>query len=132
MKLKLYSISAMMFACLFMAKDANAQWTRNAATQQTYLTNTGDNVGIGTTNPLFKLDIQSAGSASMSFKSTGGNSNIIIDRANSAATSGVNYRTAGVPTWQTGTIQTDNFAIRNIGLEFNPKTVSAPEPPKQV
>ena len=116
MKLKLYSISAMMFACLFMAKDANAQWTRNAATQQTYLTNTGDNVGIGTTNPLFKLDIQSAGSASMSFKSTGGNSNIIIDRANSAATSGVNYRTAGVPTWQTGTIQTDNFAIRNIGL----------------
>ncbi len=95
---------------------SNAQWTRNAATQQTYLTNTGDNVGIGTTNPQFKLDIQSNSAASMSFKSTTGNSNIIIDRANSASTSGVNYRTNGVPFWQTGTIGTDNYVIRNVSL----------------
>ena len=99
-----------------MTATVNAQWTRNAVTQQTYLTNTGDNVGIGTTNPLFKLDIQNAAAASMSFKSTTSNANIIIDRANSASTSGVNYRTAGVPYWQTGTIGTDNYVIRNINL----------------
>ena len=95
---------------------ANAQWNRNAVNQATYLSNTGDNVGIGTTNPQFKLDIQSTSAASMSFKSTTSNSNIIIDRANSASTSGVNYRTNGVPFWQTGTIGTDNYVIRNVTL----------------
>ncbi len=116
MKQKLYSLTMIAIAGLFMATSSNAQWTRNAATSSTFLTNANDNVGIGTNTPAFKLDVQSVGSASLNFKSSGGNSNIIIDRANSAATSGVNYRTAGVPTWQTGTIATDNFAIRNIAL----------------
>lgn len=111
--LKLIAMSGMLVT---MTATVNAQWTRNAVTQQTYLTNTGDNVGIGTTNPQFKLDIQNAAAASMSFKSTTSNANIIIDRANSASTSGVNYRTAGVPYWQTGTIGTDNYVIRNINL----------------
>ncbi len=111
--LKLIALSGMLFA---ISTTTNAQWTRNAATQQTYLTNTGDNVGIGTTNPQFKLDIQSAGAASMSFKSSANNANVIIDRGGAANTAGVNYRTAGTPYWQTGMLGTDNFAIRNIAL----------------
>lgn len=123
MKLKLYSISAMLVAGLFMANTVNAQWSRNAATNSTFLTNPGDNVGIGTAAPAFKLDIQSAAAASMSFKSTGGNSNIIIDRANSASTAGVNYRTNGVPFWQSGTVGTDNYSIRNINLASTAMTI---------
>ncbi len=123
MKLKLYLTTAALGAGLLMTNSANAQWTRNAATQQTYLTNTGDNVGIGTTNPQFKLDIQNTGNASMSFKSATGNSNIIIDRANSSSTSGVNYRTNGVPFWQTGTVGTDNFVIRNLNLSSAALTI---------
>ncbi|HQU99903.1 MAG TPA: hypothetical protein PLO59_02030, partial [Bacteroidia bacterium] len=79
------------------------------------LTN-GGLLGIGTTAPTFLLDVQSAGNASASFKSTGGTANLIIDRGNAAATSSVSYRTGGSPTWQTGTLGTNNFAIRNIAL----------------
>ncbi len=109
-------ISVLGIAMLVLTAGSQAQWTRNAATLQTYLTNTGDNVGIGTTNPQFKLDIQNNGPASMSFKSSNDNSNLIIDRGNSSSTAGVNYRTAGTPYWQTGNIGTDNFAIRNVSL----------------
>ena len=38
---------------LLIANSASAQWTRNGVTGQTYLTNSGDSVGIGTSNPLF-------------------------------------------------------------------------------
>ena len=116
MKLKNYLFTASLLAGLFLSNRADAQWTRNAATLQTYVTNTSDNVGIGTTNPLFKLDIQSSGNASMSFKSTTGNANVILDRFASNTTAGVNYRTNGTPTWQTGMINNDNFVIRNVNL----------------
>lgn len=73
-------------------------------------------VGIGTTAPAFALDVQSTGSANLNFKSTTGTANLLLDRANSAATSSVSYRTNGVGTWQTGTVGSDNFAIRNLSL----------------
>jgi hypothetical protein len=78
--------------------------------------NKNGNVGIGTTNPLFLFDVQGPGNASMSFKSTTGTANVILDRFNSGSTAGVNYRTNGVPYWQTGTINNDNFVIRNLNL----------------
>jgi hypothetical protein len=62
--------------------------------------NKNGNVGIGTTNPLFLFDVQGPGNASMSFKSTTGTANVILDRFNSGSTAGVNYRTNGVPYWQ--------------------------------
>jgi len=74
------------------------------------------NVGIGTTAPAFLFDVQGPGNASMSFKSTTGTANVILDRFNSTSTAGVNYRTNGVPYWQTGTINNDNFVIRNLNL----------------
>ncbi|HQV00065.1 MAG TPA: hypothetical protein PLO59_02840, partial [Bacteroidia bacterium] len=73
-------------------------------------------LGIGTTAPGFLLDVQTPGNASANFKSGTGTANLIIDRGNSTATSSVSYRTAGTPTWQTGTLGTDNFSIRNIAL----------------
>jgi len=116
MKKNFTKIALLSLVTLSVTITANAQWNRNIATGQTYLLNTGDKVGIGTTNPAFKIDVQATGSASANFKSTTGNSNLIIDRGNSSATSSVSYRTAGSPTWQTGTMGTDNFAIRNIAL----------------
>lgn len=99
---------------LFAVTAAKAQWTENASS--VFLTNGTKNVGIGTVAPAFVLDVQRAGNASASFKSSTGTANLIIDRGSSAATSSVSYRTAGSPTWQTGTIGTNNFAIRNIAL----------------
>ena len=87
--------------------------TNNAS--RMYITKLG-NVGIGTNAPAFLLDVFSAGNASANFKSSTGTANLIIDRGNSAATSSVSYRTAGVPTWQTGTLSTNNFVIRNVAL----------------
>lgn len=101
---------------LLLSSSTQAQWTRNAGTQQTYLTFPADKVGIGTNNPAFKLDIQDAGNATMSFKSTGNNASMIIDRGSSSFTCGVNYRTAGSPNWQTGLLSNDNYTIRNINL----------------
>jgi hypothetical protein len=93
-------------------------------TSRMYITKTG-NVGIGTNAPAFLLDVFSAGNASANFKSSTGTANLIIDRGNNTATSSVSYRTAGVPTWQTGTVGTDNFAIRNIALGSPSLTVLA-------
>jgi hypothetical protein len=105
---------AMLSALMFSATFVNAQWTENATS--VYLTNGTKNVGIGTTTPGFVLDIQRAGNASMSFKSTTGTANMILDRANNTATASVSYRTNGAPTFQTGTVGTDNFVIRNVFL----------------
>ena len=114
MKLKIHSITGLLVAGLLVANSANAQWTRVGT--NTYLTNTGDNVGIGTTTPAFKLDVVGTGNASMSFKSSTGNANVILDRFNTSSTAGVNYRTNGTPYWQTGMINTNNYVIRNQAL----------------
>lgn len=87
--------------------------TNNAS--RMFISKTGQ-VGIGTTTPAFLFDVQGPGNASMSFKSTTGTANVILDRFNSGSTAGVNYRTNGVPYWQTGTINNDNFVIRNLNL----------------
>ena len=105
---------ALLSALALNATIANAQWTEDASS--VYLTNGTKNVGIGTVAPAFVLDIQRAGNASMSFKSTTGTANMILDRANNTATASVSYRTNGAPTFQTGTVGTDNFVIRNIFL----------------
>ncbi|MBL7926623.1 MAG: tail fiber domain-containing protein [Bacteroidia bacterium] len=101
-------------AIILIATNAQAQWTENASS--VYLTSGTKNVGIGTFAPAFALDVQSSGNASAHFKSATGTANLIIDRGNASATSSVSYRTAGNPTWQTGTVGTNNFSIRNIAL----------------
>jgi hypothetical protein len=118
--LKLSLIGGMLLA---MSASVNAQWTENATA--VYLNSTTKNVGIGTTTPAFALDLIRSGSANLSLKSTTGTSNLLLDRANSTATSSVSYRTNGVGTWQTGTVGTDNFAIRNISSGNTAFTVLA-------
>lgn len=93
-------------------------------TGRLYLTKNG-NFGIGTNTPTFLLDVYASGSASANFKSSSGNANLIIDRGSTSNTSSVSYRTGGVPTWQTGTVQTDNFSIRNIALTSTALTILA-------
>lgn len=97
-----------------LSTTAMAQWTETGTS--IYTTTGTKNVGIGTNTPAFALDVYKAGSASANFKSQTGNSNLIIDRGTSSSTSSVSYRTAGTPTWQTGTVGNDNFNIRNIAL----------------
>lgn len=110
--IKLFAVSGMLVA---MCTQVNAQiWSRNSGAQKTYLTNINDKVGIGTTNPSFTIDVQTAtGNAALNMKSLNGTANVIIDRANSTLTAGVMYRTNGSPLWQTGTIGTNEFLIRN-------------------
>jgi hypothetical protein len=64
---------------------------------------------LALTNPAFAIDVQRSGNASANFKSSTGTANLIIDRGNNTATSSVSYRTAGTPTWQTGTIRHQQF-----------------------
>ena len=146
MKKTIKRITALGIAVIALSNQSNAQWltTGNALgatgflgstsnqdvafitnnTSRMYLTKTG-NVGIGTNTPAFLLDVFSTGNASANFKSSTGTANLIIDRGNSAATSSVSYRTAGVPTWQTGTVGNDNFNIRNIALGTPALTILA-------
>lgn len=141
--LKVAAISGML---VMLNNQTNAQWltTGNATaatgflgsttnfdlslitnnTSRMYITKTG-NIGIGTNTPAFLLDVFSAGNASANFKSSTGTANLIIDRGSNTATSSVSYRTAGTPTWQTGTIGGDNFTIRNIALGNASLTVQA-------
>ena len=116
MKKKNFTAPAMLLVLLLTANSAIAQWTRNAPTSQTYLTNTGDNVGIGTTTPAFKLDIQGSGITTMSFKSTTDNASILLDKGATTKTASLTYRTAGVNNWQTGCVSNINYTIRNNGL----------------
>lgn len=146
MKKTLLNFAAIGGMLVLLNSETNAQWltTGNATaatgflgsttnfdlslitnnTSRMYITKTG-NIGIGTNTPAFLLDVFSTGNASANFKSSTGTANLIIDRGNNTATSSVSYRTAGVPTWQTGTVGTDNFAIRNIALGSPSLTVLA-------
>ena len=42
---------------LYIGNEDNNLWKRDAANSYTYLTNTSDSVGIGTTSPKYKLDV---------------------------------------------------------------------------
>ena len=78
-----------------------------------YLANTGDFVGIGTSNPAFNLDIVGSGPAIQVKDNGAGLALAILDKS---SFSGNNYyvlRTAGLDTWTIGTIANDNFCIRN-------------------
>jgi hypothetical protein len=119
-----YKLLITAFAAFICNLGTQAQFI-SGGTGKTVLQNINDNVGIGTTNPAFAIDVQRSGNASANFKSSTGTANLIIDRGNNTATSSVSYRTAGSPTWQTGTLGTDNFAIRNIALGNSALSITA-------
>jgi hypothetical protein len=123
MKKTIKKIGVISTSLLAFTISAHAQWTETGSA--VYLNSTTKNVGIGTTTPAFALDLIRSGNANLSLKSTTGTSNLLLDRANTNATSSVSYRTNGVGTWQTGTIGTNNFAIRNLGLGSPAFTVDA-------
>src|SRR6188508_1458314 len=116
MKKVITKISILGMGIFGLTINANAQWTRNAGTHSTFLTNKGDSVGIGTSAPAFKLDIQSVTNATMSLKSTTGNGSIQLDKGNVSSNASVTYRTAGSMKWQTGCVSNNNYTIRNNSL----------------
>ncbi|MEP7169401.1 MAG: tail fiber domain-containing protein [Bacteroidota bacterium] len=136
---KKIAIAAMIIALAGVTGKTNAQWTlsgntttapnnvlgtnnatdldiRTGGVNRMYFRNSNGFIGIGTVTPGFLLDIQNSGNASMNFKSATGNANILIDRGSSANTASVNYRTGGIATWQTGSLNNDNFVINNVSL----------------
>ncbi len=52
-------VCGVLFALFTVHDSAFGQWTRNAGTGETYVTNTGDKIGIGTTTPQSKVHIYS-------------------------------------------------------------------------
>src|SRR5438045_3049488 len=113
MKQKFYFSSALLCAGLLIANSANAQWTHNGANHTTYLSNSSDSVGIGTTTPKFKLDVRATGIATIQVKSSSDNASLLLDRGTSGSTSSVTYRTAGGNNWQTGCVTNNNYTLRN-------------------
>jgi hypothetical protein len=74
-----------------------------------YVTNTGYNLGIGTTAPAYKLQVVNAGSSNVAYLgSTGSNSSIVnIDNFAGGNQSAINFDDAGTAKWQIGK-QSDN------------------------
>lgn len=99
---------------LLIANSANAQWTHTGSV--TYLTNGGDNVGIGTTAPSYKLDIKNAANCNFRVQSTStGSANLILSRSSAAGTNAlVNYKTGVTDKWFTGLKgNNDDFSIQD-------------------
>ncbi len=85
-------------------------WTKNGA--YTYLSNSGDYVGIGTSFPGNKLDVYNAvGPSFIGARSADAYAGFIIDKGDAADNGYIMYRTDAVGKWYVGMIGDDNFAI---------------------
>ncbi|MCF6170592.1 MAG: hypothetical protein L3J66_06410 [Bacteroidales bacterium] len=87
-------------------------WTRSGS--YTYLSNSGDKVGIGTTFPGYNLDVRSStGSAFLRVKSTIGYAGIIINKASESSNAYIIYRLGGEfnKGWYVGMINNNDFTI---------------------
>jgi hypothetical protein len=76
---------------------------------------TGGNVGIGTTNPSYNLDVQGV-SSYVNVKATGGTANLLLDKASTSDNSLMVCERAFIPIWSIGTLGSDNFTIYNSGI----------------
>lgn len=72
------------------------------------------NLGIGTTAPVFNLDVRGTSSVGQ-IKATSGESAFVIDRGAAASNGYIFYRSVGVNKWAEGVLGNDNFSIRNYG-----------------
>jgi hypothetical protein len=57
-------------------------------------------VGIGTTAPLFNLDVEGSGSQAINVKSTSNHASIVIDRYSTSQDANLTFRTAGASKWR--------------------------------
>lgn len=73
----------------------------------------GGNVGIGTTNPAFNLDVSTSGSTFIQSKSTTGLAGLMIDKGLATSNSYIVYRTSGADKWTAGTIGNEDYNIHN-------------------
>ncbi len=109
-------IGVLSAALISLTIAANAQWTRNAVSGITYITNAADKVGIGTAAPSYSLDIKQDGNCSFRVQSkVNGSSNMILSRSAVAGNNClVNYKTGNTDIWRTGVSgSNDDFKITN-------------------
>ena len=102
-------------------------WDRNSGSGYTYLANSGDNVGIGTTSPAKHLEIENTGADATMLVQTTDDYNAYIEYQNNAGGGGLNYRT-GVTTsehWDISSsaqtmLRIDRAALQNTSfVDFN-------------
>jgi len=85
-------------------------WSKSGS--YTYLSNTNDNVGIGTTAPYTKIDAHVAsGPSFVRVKSDDAYAGIMIDKGNATDNAYILYRTGSTNYWSVGMIGDNNFNI---------------------
>jgi hypothetical protein len=82
------------------------------------LTLKGDNIGIGITNPSYRLHVSGAFSSNPGLYVYGTTYGMVgVDRGSSASSAGINYYSVGSQRWFTGIYEnTDNFGFYNAGI----------------
>jgi hypothetical protein len=84
---------------------------------------TGGNVGLGTTTPLYDLDVRGP-YAYAQFKAASSWSGIILDKATATDNGYVIHRQGGTDLWTEGTIGNNNFCLFNWVTYSNALTVN--------
>ncbi|MEN8118639.1 MAG: hypothetical protein ABFS16_16770, partial [Bacteroidota bacterium] len=90
-------------------------WTKNG--DEIYYNN---NVGIGTTNPAFELDISDASSAAYArIQSTANNASLIIERAPTGDMASTIYKTGGANSFYAGLLGSSSYKISTTNPVLN-------------
>ncbi|MEO8149703.1 MAG: hypothetical protein ABI723_18840 [Bacteroidia bacterium] len=124
MKLKLYSISALLGAGLLITTSANAQWTTSGTVIRP--TDTTKTVSVGTKgngNSTFYVEKQT-GAATITVRSLSGNASMIIDKSSASGNAYLAYRTNKIAKWQTGMFTNENYSIKNYLTGTNPMVIT--------
>ena len=81
-------------------------WVANST-----LFNSGTNIGIGNTSPVYPIDVLGTASAFMQLKSSTGYAGIIINKGTGSNNGYFIHETADVPKWYSGLIGNDDYTI---------------------
>jgi hypothetical protein len=107
---------------IFEMVDVNAiAFTTNNSERMRIISN--GNVGIGTTAPVTKLDVQSAAAVvgptlKVSNTNTGGGNLLQLDRATNSRVNGINFSTAGVEDWSLGVLRNGGSPTQVFSLSY--------------
>jgi hypothetical protein len=120
--MKKNQLLAFVAAALLTASGASAQWTvTGTVVHPTVLNN---NVSVGTTVNGANFYVEKANAVTLGIKSQTAGATMFMDKGAVAANAAFAYKTAGVTTWNSGMLGSNNFSIRNVGLNSFPIIVN--------